>query len=81
MHCMAQSSLGGYMARYSKKEEVDKITSTLKGHLSQEQAMKCYENAKKIPDGQRVPIAVNTEMVFVAKSRAIKIFGDIAGVE
>lgn len=69
------------MARYSRKEDVEKIAKELRRNLSQEQARQCYENAMKIPDGQRVPIAVNTNMVFVAKSRAVKIFGDIAGVE
>ena len=69
------------MARYSKKEDVDRVVEILKSNLGQEEAQKCYENAQKIPEGQRVPLCVNNDVVFIAKSRAVKIFQEIAGVE
>ncbi len=69
------------MARYSKKEDVERVAGELRKNLGKEEAKACYENALKIPDGQRVPFMVNNDLVFIAKSRMITIFKEIAGVE
>lgn len=69
------------MARYSKNEEVEELVETLRQHISQDDAKSCYENAKKIPKGQRVPLNVNGQMVWISNTKAVKIFADLAGAE
>lgn len=69
------------MARYSKNEDVEDVVNTLRQHISQEDAKSCYNNAKKIPDGQRVPLNVNGKMVWISNTKAVKVFAELAGIE
>lgn len=69
------------MARYSKNEDVEKIVNQLRSNITREQAESCYKNALKIPDNQRVPLAVNGDMVWISQTKAVKVFKELAAIE
>lgn len=69
------------MARYSKNEDVEKVVEELRRNINRDQAESCYKNALKIPENQRVPLAVNGEMVWISQSKAVKVFKELAAAE